>query len=233
MSSINSVNAAGLAARSDRMLAGADAETILYAEQIRNSESRAGQIMEQLGHARTLREVISQRLNMLRQLEAAVSAATDKDGKLESDKKLRQEIENVAGGNTTVADDLWQLAHKGGDWKATIDVNTGTVHTSSPGDSAQLRTKPRVWRNGQVVATRTSAPGATPLVKVGSAAQRVQAEIKRLEDEICQLDGDRQLHMVQLNQEINNKNKVLNLLTNMLKAKNDAARMILSNLRAG
>lgn len=233
MSSVNIVNAAGLAAQSTRLLAGADAETILYAEQIRDCESRLGQVMDQIGHARTLREVISQRLNKLRQLESAVSAATDKDGKLEGEEKLRAEIEKIAGGDDALKNDLVELAFKGGEWKATVNVTDGKVHTSSPGDGVRLSTRPSVWRNGQVVATRTTAPGAKPLVNFNSSGQPVQAEIKRLEDEISQLDGDRQLLMVQVNQEINNKNKVINLLTNLLKAKNDAARMILSNLRPG
>lgn len=207
MSSVNIVNAAGLAANSSRLLAGADAETVLYAEQIRDSESRTTQFKDQIAHSRTLREAISRRLDQLRLLESAVSAATDSEGKLGNWCELSKEIDNIAGGNTAMATELNDLAAWGGGWKATINVTDGTLNTRTAGCQA--------------------------LVRPGSSGQPIQAEIKRLEGEISQLDGDRQLQMVQLNQEINNKNKVVNLLTNLLKAKNDAARMILSNLRPG
>ena len=73
--------------------------------------------------------------------------------------------------------------------------------------------------------------GAKSLWKEGKTLDTLDAEIQRLQDQLGQLDSDREITLLRMGQETNSKHRMLTQVTNLLKARNDAAMMILANLR--
>jgi predicted DNA-binding protein YlxM (UPF0122 family) len=204
---VGQVSASGLAAIGNSTV-GADAELILYSDQIKKAGERVQDIMDKIKLGSKLRETISRRLNLLREMKSVMHSAADGNGNIKDEKAVTDALKEHCGGTKN---DKYELMDKvlghGGGFEATINPASGEMQITNE-DRSLFEANKKVEN------------------------QPIEAEIKRLEDELSKLDADSQLTMVRLNQETNNKNRAVTLLTNLLKAKNDALRGILANLRS-
>jgi len=194
-------------------LSGLDAEAIVLAHQIQRSSDRVQDVIGQMKLADAMRDAASARLNDLR---------------------------TAYGVATSVADGENKWIHKWQDLKEAMYKHFGIADPKHPEagparDEADRILRLCATRGSKVVANAdgqvTIQNGTGKLFESGMTTDQLDAEIKRFEDQIAQLDSNRQVLMIKMNQETNNKNRTISMVTNLLKAKNDAARSILNALR--
>lgn len=184
-----------------RDTSGMDAEMVVFADQIQRSSERVDSTIAQIKVGDKARDLISARLQDLREANDVMKKMT-KGGQETLSDDFADDFSKHFGGDTTRANELLQLT-RGFD----IQVNL----------------------EGGVVSTEE---GQEPLYVKGAFGDAAEAEIQRLEGLISKMDGERQIALVRLNQETNNKSRALSLAVNLLKAKNDSAKMIISALRS-
>jgi len=190
-----------------RDTSGMDAEMIVFADQIQRSSERVEDTIREIKIGDRTRDVIGARLDDLREANAAIKAITNNgQDKIPTKKKDLEAFKK--------------------DFLAQFDEND-QAHAE---ELFALTRNFDVRVNPQTGAVSTEEGGA--LFVPGSLGNVAEAEIQRLEGLISKMDGEREIALVRLNQETNNKSRALSLAVNLLKAKNDSAKMVISALRS-
>jgi hypothetical protein len=84
---------------------------------------------------------------------------------------------------------------------------------------------------GELGTWKKRLEGFEPTRKLEISVADLDAEIKRLEGEAQQLDSDREIKMIMLNQQLNKKEQAVTQLSSIIKKSHDTRSAVIGNLR--
>lgn len=190
---------------SSLMGSGADLATIIYAMQIQQIDNDVAAGLREIQLVSKAREKIDERMAQLRDLKDRIGG-DDKSIKVREG--LNDDI-NVDKTNYKVDVDNNEI----------IPQSEGTL-----GKDATFR-----FDTGQKDALGFKIEVDVPCREITS--KEVDAEISRLEGLSHQLDSDREIKMIMLNQKLNKKEQAVTQLTNIIKKTHDTKSAIINNLK--
>jgi len=193
-----------IAALHEQASLGADGDlaSLLFAEQIRDHNTRIRTMLGQIKMISNGRESLTNEITRLRQLETELRAMKEQGG---HDDDHRFAYPDASDGAPEALDKF-----EGVIWRKVPvpDERSGTITLERKENGARI--------GGDAV---------------GLTIADVSAEIKRLEGFAQQLDSDREVRMIQLNSLISKKGNLVQLLSNLDKKKHDTEGAVISNLR--
>jgi hypothetical protein len=158
--------------------------------------------------------------NLLTQIDQIGKMRDAYNDRLDGLRKLKDIVVSTNGSTDHDADSkatMGEIAAKAGDKlkelplqkaEMSVDPNTGAVKWQETGPLGQLEEQ-------------------TYMI----TAENIDAEIKRLEGQAQKLDSQREIKIIELNQQVNKKEQAVTQLTTLIKKANDTHMAIINNLK--
>jgi hypothetical protein len=201
---------------------GADLALTIYAMQIKKADQSVNDALKQIQQRSKLRDAISKQMAKHRNLLAKMQEVNDKlgDDKGHSREHLMNDHAKKLGVDITWDSDKYDNDPK---YRQTWDA----VARDFQNEYGIFPEKFRLDENGQVQGTRQK----DMLWKDKITDKEVETLINNDKDKVAEIDSDREIRMILLNQMLNQKGNMVNQLTNIIKKTHDTQQSVITNLR--
>jgi hypothetical protein len=194
----------------------ADVAFLVFAMQIRNLDEAVKGQLKQVQQKADLRKVYTKRLDQLRELKANVVRYGGKDNEV-SETEFLDKCEWWRNLSQAERDEMVQMR--------TYDVGADDEVFASTSEGSLISS-----RNDLQI---SSFGGKPRFVQQDGAinADVIGAHIEKLNGRVQEIDSDREIKMIMLNQTLNKKEQAVNQLTSMLKTTHNMGNSVINNLR--
>ena len=216
-----------------------DLSLMVYALELEKADARVKESLNRVQNESKLRDIITARVNKLRDLKGTVSALKNDNEKdsVSFAKVLQKEFGKDWVSQLEKLQNRYYWLNAEGKKDLTTKVQQikarfGVAYSQGASFSLEADGSRRVTGGKELWTKFVELPNGMTAVNLKGkvSVDTIDKEIKRLEDQLHQIDANREVRLITLNDMLNKKSNMVTQVTNLLKASHETSKAILRNL---